>query len=131
MVERYTQDQEYRFRISKDSFSRERYQTIKDAVNELVQIFPDRGLAFTLFGSLTKGKLLRTEDEAFRTDVDMLCYYKGESEMSEIELDNVRKIYPSYNLKSFEHFLSLFISYKLVGNTKCNYDVSKHIEINQ
>lgn len=113
---------EHRFRISKDEFSRERYKTVKETVEELVNAFPDRGLAFTLFGSLTKGKVLRNSEEAFNADIDMLCYFRGDIKMTELEIKTAEKICPGYRIDNFDLFLSVCFARRLVKNQKCNFN---------
>ncbi len=63
-----------RFKISEDPISRERYKAVKESCDELQKKFPGVNLAFSLFGSLTKGKVL-TEETAKKTDIDLHIFF--------------------------------------------------------
>ncbi|MCW1930645.1 MAG: nucleotidyltransferase domain-containing protein [Candidatus Kerfeldbacteria bacterium] len=70
MSERYRASERRRFEISRDPFSRERAVLLKQLYLELREQFPDVRIGFTLFGSLSKGKVLNAET-AKTSDVDV------------------------------------------------------------
>src|SRR3989338_7564002 len=68
---------ERRFEISKDQFSRERIKKLMEVYRGLQEEFPGMHFAFSLFGSLSKGRELTTENVA-DTDVDLFCFYDSD-----------------------------------------------------
>ena len=71
-----------RFEVSKDDLSRERLKAVKGACEAVQDAIPEIRLAFSLFGSLSKGKVLRNTNilklqlgNAGRTDIDLACFY--------------------------------------------------------
>lgn len=75
----YTPSENKRFEISPDPFSRERVQALHAAYNQLRAEIPDVSIAFTLGGSLAKGKVL-TEETAKAADID-LHYFIDKDEL--------------------------------------------------
>jgi len=73
----YTPSEEKRFAVSPDSYSRERLKTIRSIYLDLKQELPDVSIAFSLGGSLAKGKEL-TADSAGTTDIDLYVFYDDE-----------------------------------------------------
>lgn len=67
-----------RFVVSPDSFSQQRFKRIVSIKNELGEMFPDIPIGVSLFGSLTKGKVL-TPSNAPKTDIDMYVFFDVDS----------------------------------------------------
>lgn len=74
---RYTPSEEKRFAISSDTYSRERIKTMKNIYMELKQKLPRISIAFSLGGSLAKGKELTATNSA-ETDIDLYIFYDNE-----------------------------------------------------
>ena len=73
---------ESRFEISDDPISQDRYIKLVTAYRDLTQYIPDVHFGFSLFGSLTKGKRLRSRNllkldlgNKNISDIDLVCYY--------------------------------------------------------
>lgn len=66
-----------RFEISKDAYSQERLQAIKEVFQEIKNSTPF-GVAFSMYGSLSKGKKL-DESNYFDADIDLSIYVDEES----------------------------------------------------
>ncbi len=62
-----------RFEISADAISRERLKTLHGAYQDWKQKLPEVGIGFTLYGSLSKGKVLDAES-AKHSDVDVRLF---------------------------------------------------------
>lgn len=73
----YTPSLEHRFVISSDPFSQVRYSTIIQVFYKLKALHPPF-VGITLFGSLSKGKLL-TPDTAGATDIDLAVFVEFEA----------------------------------------------------
>ena len=69
----YLESQTDRFEIADDGYSRERVEALAKLREELQTEFGMR-IAFVLFGSLTKGKIL-TAETAGSTDIDMSIFF--------------------------------------------------------
>lgn len=91
-----------RFEISDDEFSSERIGKLQEAYREISAKFPEVHIAFSLFGSLSKGKTLRYgalgyqgyRHQASETDIDVVVLYDVQ-EVARVHQELLRK-YPSY-----------------------------------
>lgn len=91
---------ERRFEISEDQFSRERLEAVKAAYKELTAALPGVSVAFSLFGSLSKGKVL-TEETKDKADVDLTAFI-DEKELLAAH-DELMKTNPEYAAFEREH----------------------------
>jgi hypothetical protein len=74
----YEADQRKRFSVSKDVYSRERLNSLMRVYKELKSEFPSMEIGLSLFGSLSKGKVLdATEESQKSADVDLGVYFKA------------------------------------------------------
>lgn len=69
----YTPSERKRFEVSPDPYSKERVKELHAAYKQIRKALPKISIAFTLGGSLTKGKRL-TEETANSTDVDLYIF---------------------------------------------------------
>lgn len=83
-----------RFDISEDEFSRERLRAVLEVYRELKKVFPSIG--FSLYGSLTKGKVL-DEMSKTRSDIDLAVYVDANELLA-----NAQEL----SLPTFAHHLS-------------------------
>jgi hypothetical protein len=74
-----------RFDVSDDPISRERIRALKDAYGEMETLLPGIRVAFSLFGSLSKGKPLRPRSllrldlgNEYISDIDLICYFDAD-----------------------------------------------------
>jgi hypothetical protein len=75
----YQPSERKRFEISADEFSRKRIEVLKEIQQEMSDMFEPIKIAFSLFGSLSKGKTL-SKETAPGADIDLVCF---------IEIDNL------------------------------------------
>lgn len=69
----YAPSERKRFEVSSDPYSRERIRQLHDVYNEVKEALPEISIAFTLGGSLAKGKRL-TKETANSTDIDLYIF---------------------------------------------------------
>jgi predicted nucleotidyltransferase len=74
----YTPSQNKFFEISKDPISQERKKVLMECFRDLNKLFPGLDIGFSLFGSLSKGKLLDTPGIAESSDIDLLVLFSKE-----------------------------------------------------
>ena len=90
LKERYTPSAE-RFKISKDPHSRERMYLLQGLQDRLKTEVPGVRFAFSVFGSLTKGKVLRPRNlwkldpGNLKSDVDMVCFFDRDDAAAQIK----------------------------------------------
>lgn len=87
----YNPSPEKRFAISKDEYSRDRIKIIQEIYEEITKEFPFK-VGFSLYGSLSKGKILDAEN-FLDADIDLVVY---------VDADDVAK---NFNAFRIEHNL--------------------------
>jgi hypothetical protein len=74
----YNPSEEYRYELSGDEYSRERFRALVEIYKELQKLIPQIPISFSFFGSLTKGKPLLDKNTAENTDIDIDIKFDGE-----------------------------------------------------
>jgi|GEM_PF-3947604 len=123
----YTPSSNKRFEISEDQFSRERIRALTEVYKELKETFPSIG--FSLYGSLTKGKVLNEHAKEV-SDIDFAVYLDKDELLGNREwlvkaLENTAipravVIRENLDLATAEALLRFCIEYKL--SQKLNLD---------
>jgi predicted nucleotidyltransferase len=106
---KYPEPKKNFFETSKDSFSRARLETLLDVYEELKSIFPDIDLAFSLVGSLAKGRKLsdkpRSRNKAEDSDIDLAVLYDSDKVKTLLKRDP--KYYKLFNLPENSHYFEV------------------------
>lgn len=139
MSETYSLSNKNIFQPSVDKTSLERRRAVREAANELKQMFPGLNIAFSLWGSLAKGRNLEGKN-AFEHDIDLSVYYdKGElwEQFRNPDRENklLTEIYnseqfpnrngPNYAEQNFQFYIKSWITKKLLGKTSANFNKNK------
>jgi predicted nucleotidyltransferase len=133
----YTPSQNKFFEISKDPISQERKKVLMECFRDLNKLFPGLDIGFSLFGSLSKGKLLDTPGIAESSDIDLLVLFSKEKLQALFKsggnalLKMISQIEPDPDstnaseedeiLFLFEKYLRVYINNELKTNINCHY----------